>query len=113
MGLCALLFSVSMGVAAQGTTYVYGVQDLPLMPGLAEDAGAAVVFDTPTGRIVEASARGRVSVRDVRRFYAETLPQLGWKQTALNVYQREGERLRLEFTVEGDAVTVSFRLAPE
>jgi hypothetical protein len=112
LGLFALLLIASLGAVAQGTAYVYGVQDLPLMPGLTEVADAGVVFDTPTGRIVEAYARGRVSARAVRAFYAETLPQLGWKRTALNEFEREGERLRLEFTVRNNALTVSFRLAP-
>src|SRR3546814_7081615 len=55
-----------------------GVEDLPLMPGLAEIADAATVFDAPQGRIVESYAAGTVAAAEIRSFYAQTLPQLGW-----------------------------------
>src|SRR3546814_2954347 len=80
-----------------------GVEDLPLMPGLAEIADAATVFDAPQGRIVESYAAGTVAAAEIRSFYAQTLPQLGW--TAVDAgqagpleFRREGERLTLEIT---------------
>src|SRR3546814_2101394 len=55
-----------------------GVEDLPLMPGLAEIADAATVLDAPQGRIVESYAPGTVAAAEFRSFYAQSLPQLGW-----------------------------------
>jgi len=86
------------------------------MPGLNQDAGAGTVFDTPSGRIVEAFADGPVAARDVDAFYAETLPHLGWRRLSAHRYRREGERLELQITPKsGDpgGTTVRFYLAPE
>ncbi len=39
------------GAAGQGTVaFVGGIEDLPLMPGLEEDAAGRMVFDTAAGR---------------------------------------------------------------
>src|SRR5689334_6805677 len=59
--------------------FVAGIGDLPLMPGLSPVPEQDVVFDKPAGRIVQAVARGPVKPADVSRFYAETVPQLGWR----------------------------------
>ncbi len=103
---------------AADDNFVTGIEDLPLMEGLAEDAGAGMVFDTPEGRIVEAVAGGEVSRDAVLRFYADTLPQLGWRQTGPAAFRREGEALTLEFPGSGEAsagsagTTVRFALTP-
>lgn len=99
--------------AAADGGFVGGVEDLPLMPGLAEVNGAATVFDAPQGRIVETFASGAVAPEAVREFYAQTLPQLGWIAQSATEFRREGERLMLEIIAGTDATTVRFTLAPQ
>jgi hypothetical protein len=127
--LCAALFALApIAAAAAEGAFLAGVEDLPLMPGLAEVAGAATVFDAPQGRIVESYAAGAVTADEIRSFYAQTLPQLGWtaaSPTAANsttaspsgagqiVFRREGEQLSLEITPGDAATTVRFTLAPQ
>lgn len=94
--------------AAAAETFVAGMGDVPVMPGLSATAEEPLVFDKPTGRIVETVMRGRVERTAVLDFYARTLPQLGWKRTADTRFQREAEELRLEFA-NG---TVRFVLMP-
>jgi hypothetical protein len=108
---CAL--AVASSGAAADTAFVAGVEDLPLMPGLAEVQGAATVFDAPQGRIVETYAAGPVSADDVAAFYVQTLPQLGWTAAGRTEYRREGEKLTLEITPGADETTVRFTLAPQ
>ena len=93
-------------------TYVPGTEDVPLMPGLASDASAGLVFDKPQGRIIEASARGAVSRRAVLAFYQESLPQLGWHPADERHYQRDGERLSLDFDGSDGDLQVGFTLSP-
>lgn len=104
----------SVGVRA-ADTFVSAIDDLPLMSGLVEDPDAAMVFDSPTGRIVEAFAQGDLRARDVLAFYAETLPQLGWRPSGAGVFRREREILTVEFP-DGERdetpLTVRFALAP-
>ena len=106
---------------AQSGGYVADVADLPLMPGLTELKGAGVAFDKPSGRIVEAYARGDVTRAAVLAFYRDTLPQLGWTLAGSDGFRREGEVLALEFLDEtsgasGKAegpLTLRFILRPE
>ena len=95
------------------TAYVAGIDDLPLMPGLAQVPEAGVVFDKPSGRIVEAYAEGAVARAEVAAFYAATLPQLGWRARQSNVFLREGERLSLIFLGGDGDLIVRFTLEPD
>ena len=104
-----VLAFVATASAADG--FVPGIADLPLMPGLGATDGDAFVFDSPAGRIVQASATGPVTRARVEAFYAETLPELGWRRAGAG-WRREDEVLRLEIADDGAAVTVRFELAP-
>lgn len=100
------------GPRAQAQGYIAEVEDLPLMPGLAEVEGAGVVFDKPDGRIVEAYAQGRVAREAVLAFYRKSLPQLGWRVAGGATFRREGETLSLDFLDGGGALVVRFTLVP-
>ncbi len=112
--LLALLFLVPAppgAIAADG--FVSVIEDLPLMEGLAENENAAVTFDSAGGRIAEAEARGNADPADVRRFYADVLPQLGWQAVSDGLYERERERLKLVIEADGDGGTViGFSVSP-
>ena len=119
-GLAVLTLLVGMvlqgsPVKAQETeAYFTGIEDLPVMPGLAEIPDAGLIFDKPSGRIVEAYAQGEVSEGAVLDFYQETLPQLGWLSQADNRFAREGEELTLQIREnEVGGIVVMFRLAPK
>lgn len=114
-----ILLSGASSPVAQGggpVAFVSGIEDLPLMPGLQEAPEGALVFDTPAGRIVEAYASGPFPEKAVLAFYADTLPQLGWRSRDGGVYAREGEVLRIEFPAgekTAGVLTVRFALAPD
>jgi len=94
-------------------SFLSSTEDMPLAPGLTELANAGLVFDVPGGRIIEAYARGSLRSSDVLRFYATTLPQLGWVRESDLLYSRESERLRLDLNPQGPTVLVHFTLSPE
>ena len=104
---------VLLTAPARADGFISGAEDLPLMAGLTEDAGANLVFDKPDGRIVEAWATGAVSRASVAAFYTETLPQLGWQKRGAADWTREGERLRIDIAGDDDALTVHFSISPE
>ena len=105
--------AVAQETQAQAVAYVPGVADLPLMPGLTEVAGAGVVFDKPSGRIVETYVQGEVARDAVLDFYRRSLPALGWEEMGGAGFRREGERLRLEFVSEEGPLVLRFSLHPE
>jgi hypothetical protein len=112
--LLALMVSVLAPSVLAQDDFISSIDDLPLMPGLVEEEGG-MVFDSPSGRIVEAFATGNVSPGEVLSFYNETLPQLGWRSLGGHVFRRESEILKLEFPGGPGAappLTVGFSLSP-
>ncbi len=107
----ALMALAAAPALAEGFLGVY--EDLPLAPGLTEAAGAGVAFDSPSGRIVEAYAHGPVKAAEVLKFYAATLPQLGWRRESDTLYRREAEVLRLDPASKGGVLTLRFAISPE
>lgn len=93
LGAVFCLLSAGLATAAD-PAFVTGLNDVPLMPGLSPQ-GETLVFDKPDGRIAEASFTGAVGVDAVRRFYADTLPQLGWRAAGRDHYVRDREELTL------------------
>lgn len=89
-----------------------GFEDVPLMFELDAD-DAPMIFDAPSGRIVEARAIGNSSPLRVMTFYRETLAQLGWRAVATGTFEREGEQLRLMVAEpKSGMVEVRFSLSP-
>lgn len=90
------------------------IEDLPMPPGFAE-TGAASAFDGAEGRLVVAYAEGEASGLEVRDFYYETLPQLGWAVSPRNdgvlMFQRGRERLTFTLDQEGRRTRLGVRLA--
>lgn len=113
LGCLAAALPSARLAAEDAPGFVAGLEDLPLMPGLSELTGSGFAFDTADGRIVEAYATGEVAEDEVLKFYAETLPQLGWEQASPRGFRREGERLSIEFVAGARPITVHFSLAPE
>lgn len=118
IGVAGLLFAgaptLPEAVAQdQEQAFIEGSEDVPLAPSLTTVVGTGMVFDSPTGRIVEAFATGRASKVEILGFYGETLPALGWDGVSENQFRREGESLTIDFFgVDGD-LSVRFTLAPE
>jgi hypothetical protein len=103
---------VAGALAGEAGKFVSGLEDLPLMPGLNEVDQSGVVFDKPGGRIVESVATGRTRADQVYAFYANALPQLGWRILARGRFVREGEQLHIRTESGGGALIVRFSIAP-
>ena len=121
IALAAATMGAKPGQAGEGadeeSSFVAGFEALPLMPGMHNVAGSSVVFDTPTGRIVESAVTGIATPGEIKAFYAQSLPQLGWELFLETEYRREDEVLKLEITTDrdhdGDYVVVHFFLSPK
>ncbi len=109
--------SVAQNLAQNPAAFVTGLEDVPLMPELRDVPDAAVIFDKPSGRLVEAYAEGDVPAAAVLTFYRETLPQLGWSAStesgASAVFFRESERLEIQVLEGQPRRTVRFVLSPK
>ncbi|HLN24726.1 MAG TPA: hypothetical protein VK558_12150 [Patescibacteria group bacterium] len=110
----ATLLIVAAPCAATAGSFLVEYEDLPLAPGLSESAGG-VVFDTPTGRIVDAGAEGSAatSADQVLTFYAQTLPELGWEKVGDSSYRRDNELLRIDVDGHRHPLSVRFSVVPQ
>lgn len=114
-----LAFTLAIAVAAapaRGEGFLAALDDVPVMPGLHEDADAAVAFDTASGRIVTARisgpARPGLDVGALLSFYAATLPALGWRAESPARFVRDGEILTLRAEAAGGRLGLRFELRP-
>jgi len=94
------------------TAFVDGFDDLPLMPGLSQESGRAVQFDSPYGRIIESWATGNQKIEAVVEFYENTLPHLGWIADSSDHYHRDSDVLVLDIHRKGSGVEVHFSDSP-
>lgn len=90
--------------------------DVPLMPGLTEQAEARVAFDKEEGRIIETQLEGSVSAAAAKAYYAEALAGLGWKPAGngrnRQIYRRGQDRLIIDYAGQGGATRIRLLLEP-
>lgn len=121
IALAALLLAATLpALPAQAggapTPFVAGFEDLPLMPGLTQEADSVTVFESPYGRLAESWASGhpsQVGRAAVLAFYGATLPQLGWRRSGETTFLRDGEELTLDIAERGNVLVVRFHVSPQ
>jgi hypothetical protein len=95
------------------TQYVDGTEDLPVYSGFVVNKDGNVSYDSVDGRIVEASySSPKASIVEVRKFYDETLPQLGWNKKN-NVYERDGETLKVNISQKSGNTMLTLSIRPK
>jgi hypothetical protein len=109
--LLVFLLSASLPAAAENN-YSIIIEDLPLMPGMVEKTEAAVIFDKPGGRIVETDAETTKPASDITKFYAATLPPLGWQPLSKSGFTRDGEILSIDIEQKNGTTFIHFSLTP-
>ena len=99
---------------ANTMVFLADLPDFPVMEGLKVVDSGGLNFNTPSVRVNVTLLQGAIPPVEVREFYRETLPQLGWLPENLSknplftldaqaadptkdVYVRDVERLILEF----------------
>lgn len=111
--LAALFLSAPLThpLAAE-SAFLSELEDLPLPPGLTEMPGG-MLFDSPTGRIVEATAQGEIGADRVLSFYTQTLPELGWQKVGQASFRRDNELLKIEMDTKRRPLLVRFSVVPQ
>lgn len=93
--------------------YVNGVDELPVPNGFVEKESSNSSFDTVSGRIVDVVYEGKGSLDNIKKYYEDTLPELGWKKQTLNLYKREEETLQLKMERNGgNTILLNFVIRP-
>ncbi len=114
LAVCLAILPIQAG-SAWATEYFSAIADLPVADGLTEQKDKSTVFDAPVGRIVTAYATGKADAEDVRDFYDDALPPLGWEKSGEGTFHRKAETLKIDVLggQGGSPVNVSFTLSAE
>jgi hypothetical protein len=111
------LIAVCAVTPARADTFLDVLDDVPVMPGLVEEAETAVAFESAAGRIVmaqaSAPARPGLDAGAVLSFYRATLPSLGWRAETPTRFLRDGEVLTLGVEQADGRVALRFELRPD
>lgn len=112
----ALLFMAVLSQAASAQTaqrFFSLLPDMPVAPGLSEIKDQSAVFDKPEGRIVDIVAElAPKDLASIRDFYAQTLPQLGWRRLGPSAFTRGAEHLILTDEPRGARIFLHFVTSP-
>lgn len=98
-----MIFSLSffsLANPARATTFIEGIEDVPLMKGMTQIQKDTISFGNEESRFFEAYLTStRVGFKAVEKFYTTTLPQLGWtyqgKRGNALIFYREGEVIEI------------------
>lgn len=112
---------MSAPVLAQGipaanpsaATFFHALNDIPLVPGARELPDEGISFDKPEGRIMGATAVSEAGTPEqIRSFYNQALPPLGWASQPDGSFVRETERLRLNIEAHEGVSVIRLQVEP-
>ena len=109
-----LCFFISAPALSNETSYSSLIEDLPLMQGMLEQEADSVVFDKPSGRIIESVVISQKRKKEIKQFYKQNLPPLGWrynKNTA--TFSRENENLKIVIKEQKNKSVIHFIITPK
>ena len=112
--LSVFIFAAAMPALAddnaQSAEFFETLPDVPKMKGMEERDDLTFIFDKPEGRIIETLAHLEgLSAEEIRTYYSDALPQLGWMKNNSDEFFREREKLSLQFEEEFLKITISPR----
>ncbi|MEK9684921.1 MAG: hypothetical protein VW226_10255 [Rhodospirillaceae bacterium] len=105
-----------------GEKFLSIIDDIPLAEGLVEKPKTIMIFDSSDGIISEIRAEGVARVSSIMKFYANSLPQLGWEakltraiwrpegKAFKSLWERGLERLLIEVKAVDGSAEVGFVL---
>lgn len=96
----------------RASEYVFGTEEIPLLDGLEIIEEESTNFDTISGHIAISIYSTEINLKDIKKFYTTTLPQLGFavvKDEKRKIsYSRNDDQLEISFTNEEDKILVKF-----
>ncbi len=118
--ICTLFFAALLCIGTgsplyasdQTSDFLSVLPDIPLPIQVTETLDSQMDFDSANGRIIQVAASGPVSMKEIIKFYQNTLPQLGWVVKSDQIFLRENEQLKLSFSSENNLTILQFELSP-
>ena len=93
--------------------FVIGIEDLPIFDSLEVDEDNLIIFDKADSRLVTVNLYGDVNLGEVKQYYENILPNLGWKMINKKKYIRDSEILDLEYEKKNKRVYLTLKIKPK
>jgi len=82
--------------------FIKGSLDIPVAKGLEIISDEEVEFDSSSGSFASSTYQSKNSIESIKKFYTETLPQMGWDLIEFSnhssTFKRENQILKIEFS---------------
>ena len=111
--LLVLKFLVIPSFFAVAEDFVYGLDDIPVFKEMRYIENSNVLFDKIDGRFVSSEMIGNYSIEDIEEFYISVLPNLGWEEVNVNLFQRGDEYLEIKLESIKSASKIKFSIYPK
>jgi len=86
---------------ANADSFISGMEDIPIMNGFKQIQSDTVSFGNESSHFLEATLVGdSISYNDYRKYYIDTMPQLGWKL-------KKSSQLKLVFSRGDETLEIS------
>lgn len=95
------------------TSFITGIEDLPIFDSLTIDEENLIIFDKADGRLVTVNLSGIVKLSAVKDYYETVLPNFGWKMISKKKYVRDYEILQLEYEEKNKKVYLTIKIKPK
>tara|TARA_Y100000991_G_C21648898_1_gene211535 strand:- start:25 stop:411 length:387 start_codon:yes stop_codon:yes gene_type:complete len=111
--LLVFKFLVISSFFAVAEDFVYGLDDIPVFKEMRYIENSNVLFDKIDGRFVSSEMIGNYSIEDIEEFYISVLPNLGWEEVNVNLFQRGDEYLEIKLESIKSASKIKFSIYPK
>ncbi len=111
--LLVFKFLVISSFFAVAEDFVYGLDDIPVFKEMRYIENSNVLFDKIDGRFVSSEMIGNYSIEDIEEFYISILPNLGWEEVNVNLFQRGDEYLEIKLESIKSASKIKFSIYPK
>ena len=111
--LLVFKFLVISSFFAVAEDFVYGLDDIPVFKEMRYIENSNVLFDKIDGRFVSSEMIGNYSIEDIKEFYISVLPNLGWEEVNVNLFQRGDEYLEIKLESIKSASKIKFSIYPK
>ena len=111
--LLVFKFLVISSFSAVAEDFVYGLDDIPVFKEMRYIENSNVLYDKIDGRFVSSEMIGNYSIEDIKEFYISVLPNLGWEEVNVNLFQRGDEYLEIKLESIKSASKIKFSIYPK
>ncbi len=99
---CDNFFKKSILSKKISAEFIKGSLDIPIAKGLEIISDEEIEFDSSSGSFTSSTYQSKNSIDSIKKFYFETLPQMGWDLIEFSnhssTFKRENQTLKIEFS---------------